>query len=161
MRPAVGITIALLALSFSASEIHAQLRAGQIDELDTLHFAVSLGVNLTGAHRTPSGARWRELSPGTGTASGAEYMATIRLSMFTVTGRVVGKDSVVTFTVPVGGGELMPGMDEALIGMRVGARRQVVLPRAAQGMAGEDGMPGVPVGGAVVVNVELLAIGNP
>lgn len=81
--------------------------------------------------------------------------------MFTVNGRVVGKDSLVTFTVPVGAGELMPRMDEAMIGMRVGARRQVVLPRAAQGMAGEDGMPGVPVGGAVVVNVELLAIGNP
>ncbi len=160
MRVARGIILAVLAVLSTAPAIHGQASPAPSDGLDTVRFAPGLGVDLSISQRTPSGARWREVVVGTGNAPGAVYFGTIRLSMFTNEGAVVGRDSVVTFTVKIGYDILMPGMDEAMVGMRVGARRQIVLPLSAQGDAGQDGMPGVPRGSPLVVNVELLRISD-
>lgn len=160
MRVAPGIIVALLAVLSIAREVDGQASPMSSDGLDSVRFAASLGVDLSASQRTPSGARWRELVVGTGNAPGAVYFGTVRLSMFTPEGGRVGADSVDSFTVKIGYSILMPGIDEAMVGMRVGTRRQIVLPLSAQGNAGQEGMPGVPRGSPLVINVELLRISD-
>jgi len=67
------------------------------------------------------------------------------------------------FTVGVGG--VIPGWDQGLIGMRVGGRRQLVIPASlAYGAQARPGTPpnvGIPANSALIFDIDLLSAQAP
>jgi peptidylprolyl isomerase len=61
-----------------------------------------------------------------------------------------------TIDVPLGEGQVIPGWDEGIVGMKVGGRRELIIP---PGMAyGAQGRPGIKPNETLVFVVDLLAI---
>ena len=61
------------------------------------------------------------------------------------------------FDFPLGGGQVIPGWDEGLVGMKVGGRRQLVIPPdLAYGPQGQP--PDIPPDSTLVFVIDLVAI---
>ncbi|MDQ4108644.1 MAG: FKBP-type peptidyl-prolyl cis-trans isomerase [Actinomycetota bacterium] len=64
------------------------------------------------------------------------------------------------FTFPLGGGQVIQGWDEGIVGMKVGGRRTLMI---CSDMAyGDEGYPGaIPGGATLTFDVELLKVRSP
>lgn len=61
------------------------------------------------------------------------------------------------FVLTLGNGEVIPGWEIGLLGMKVGEKRQLTIP--SELAYGESGFPGlIPAGATLIFDVELLAI---
>lgn len=120
-------------------------------------FASSLGVNLAASTRTPNGAYYRDITVGTGAlvANGQDLDAryTGWLSNGVQFDSNATSGAVLTFTL--GARDVIDGWDETIPGMRVGGRRQLIIPAyLAYGPIGSGPIPGNAV---IVFNVEIVA----
>ncbi|MDM4768402.1 FKBP-type peptidyl-prolyl cis-trans isomerase [Pelomonas sp. SE-A7] len=61
------------------------------------------------------------------------------------------------FEFPFGMGQVIAGWDQGLVGMKVGGKRQLIIP-ASLGYGSNGFPPSIPGGAALVFDVELLAI---
>ena len=157
MRRLRGRVITLGFLCAIATQLEAQsVDTTSLSGLDTVRFSPTLGVDLARSQRTVSGAVWRDLVVGGGADAYAGRLVSIRFALVRPDGVRIGSDSLSTFQFSLGDGIAMPGLDDAVRGMSVGGRRQMILPPQAQGDAGKEGIPGVPVGTSLVFTVELL-----
>jgi FKBP-type peptidyl-prolyl cis-trans isomerase len=63
------------------------------------------------------------------------------------------------FDFPLGGGRVIPGWDEGVLGMRVGGLRKLIIP-AALGYGAQGAGDKIPPNATLIFTIELLAI-NP
>lgn len=121
-----------------------------------------LNVDLSAMTVTETGLRYRDIVVGDGAEAAQGHSVVTRYTGWLPSG--VQFDSGVY--PPPGGGQLIlgtgaviPGWDQGLVGMRVGGKRQLVVPpELGYGSAGAGGV--IPPGATLVFEVELLSTGN-
>ncbi|MHB1863633.1 MAG: FKBP-type peptidyl-prolyl cis-trans isomerase [Gemmatimonadaceae bacterium] len=116
-------------------------------------YAASLGVNLAAMTKTPDGLYYRDITIGTGALLAKDTTVNVNYSGYLPDGTLFDSGqntSLLTSTT-------VPGFREGLLGMRVGGRRQLVIP-SALGYGSVGNPPLIPRQSTLVFNVDLVAI---
>ncbi len=122
-------------------------------------FASSLGVDLDASMRTSSGLYYRDIVVGTGAVANLGTPVSVRYSGALANGTVFdsGGPSRVPFAFTVGSGTGIPGFEEGTLGMRVGGKRQVIIPPELGYGSTRNGP--IPANSILVFTLELLSAG--
>jgi FKBP-type peptidyl-prolyl cis-trans isomerase FkpA len=114
----------------------------------------------------PAGLQIVDLKPGEGAAIGAGQTAVVNYTGWlyeTAAADNKGKkfdsslDSGKPFSFSLGGGQVIKGWDQGVLGMKVGGQRRLTIP--AELAYGDNGAGGViPPGATLVFDVELVGI---
>jgi hypothetical protein len=93
-------------------------------------FDPSLGVSLAQSTKLPSGLYYRDITPGTGTALATGQTVGMRYVGAFANGNVFDSNPApkAVFTFQLGAGNVIKGWDQGLVGMKVGGRRQLIIP---------------------------------
>ena len=119
----------------------------------TENFASSLNVNVATMTKTPDGLYYRDIINGTGPALTKDTTVQVNYSAYLADGTLFDSGNGVSFQTNA----LVPGFREGLMGMRVGGRRQLVVP-SSLGYGATGSPPNVPRQATLVFVVDLLAI---
>lgn len=121
-----------------------RLDTGPAASIETTAFARSLEVDLTAMKTTASGLFYRDLTEGSGPEVRPGQLVSVHYLGSFPDGKPFDRNmgSDVPFRFRVGHGEVIPGWDEGVAGMRVGGRRQLILPgHLGYGAAGSGPIP--------------------
>jgi FKBP-type peptidyl-prolyl cis-trans isomerase len=123
--------------------------------LETQVFAPALDVHLAASTRTPNGVYYRDVVAGSGAQIATGQTVSVHYTLWLPDGTLLQSGD---FEFPSGAGRVIAGFDEGLIGAKVGASRQLVIPSAlGYGAKGTtDGS--VPPNANLVFVVKVLAI---
>jgi FKBP-type peptidyl-prolyl cis-trans isomerase FkpA len=104
-----------------------------------------------------------DLRVGTGAEAVAGRVATVSYSLWLYDANASQNKGQAyqpgTFSFTLGGNQVIPGFNQAVVGMRVGGQRRAVIPpNLAYGAAGAAGNPPIPGNATLVFEVELLNI---
>lgn len=93
-------------------------------------FAPSLGVDLAASTKLPSGLYYRDLTVGTGTTLASGQTVGMRYVGSFANGEVFDSnpEPKPIFSFRLGAGQVIKGWDLGLVGMKVGGRRQLIIP---------------------------------
>ncbi len=124
--------------------------------IESTTFAASLGVDLASSTKTPNGLYFRDLAEGTGATLAAGQSVGMRYTGAFADGKVFDANPAPKppFSFRLGGGEVIKGWDEGLVGMRVGGKRQLVIP--AELAYGPNDYGPIPGNSVLVFTVEAL-----
>jgi len=118
-----------------------------------------IGQRYPNATVAPSGLRWVIDRPGTGPRPTAGRNAVVNITGRVLNGRYFANSNLSggSETFPVGVGRIIPGLDEAIMGMNTGEIRTVIVPPELA--FGERGMgENVPPNSFVVFVIELVRL---
>lgn len=107
-------------------------------------FDASLGVDLAHSTKLPSGLYYRDITVGTGTTLASGQRVGVQYSGALANGQVFGSQAAPTppLSFVLGSGQVIAGWDQGLPGMKVGGRRQLVIPpELAYGSSGRGPIP--------------------
>jgi peptidylprolyl isomerase len=131
---------------------------GAAPEISRTTFAPSLGVDLTAMRQTPRRVWIRDLRIGTGAQVGAGAQVAIHYVGALPDGKQFDANGPAEqpFVFRINAGEVVPGFDEGVLGMRVGGRRQVIIPPAlGYGAQGNGPVPGNAI---LVFTIDLVRV---
>jgi FKBP-type peptidyl-prolyl cis-trans isomerase FkpA len=125
--------------------------------IENTDFASSLGVDLSAMTKTGSGLYYRDLAVGTGALAQSGRSVGVYYRGWFPNGtqfdsRVTGQ---APFSFTLGTGQVISGWDEGVQGMRVGGRRQLVVPPSL-GYGPVDYGP-IPGNSILVFEVQLVS----
>lgn len=116
-------------------------------------FAPSLNVNLAAMTKTADGLYYRDITVGAGAAVTKDTTVHVNYSGYLTDGTLFDSGTGTSFATAA----VVPGFREGIMGMRVGGRRQLVIPSAlGYGEAGSP--PNIPRQATLVFTVELVSI---
>ncbi len=112
----------------------------------TSSFAAALNVSIATMTKTPSGLYFKDLATGSGATASAGYTVRVEYSGWLVNGvqfdTSVGKTPAY-FEFLLNAGKVIKGWDEGVQGMKVGGKRQLVIPPdLGYGASGSGTIPG-------------------
>jgi FKBP-type peptidyl-prolyl cis-trans isomerase len=126
----------------------------------TATFAAALNVDIKSMTRTADSLYYKDLTVGTGATAAAGYTARVTYTGWLINGvKFDGSDLhapnyYLEFLVNTGG--VIKGWDEGVQGMKVGGKRQLVVPpQLGYGSSGSGGIPGNAI---LVFEVTLLKV---
>jgi len=125
-------------------------------------FAPELGIDLEAMTETPSGLYYLDVVVGAGAIAAAGATATVHYEGWLADGTKFdsSRDRGQPFAFVVGVGDVIPGWDEGVSGMRVGGTRRLVIPpHLAYGERGAGGV--IPPNATLVFDIELLDVQTP
>lgn len=111
------------------------------------------------------GLQWTDVKVGSGAAAESGKLLTVRYTLWLGDGTRIDSsgDHGHPFTFTLGKGEVIKGLDEGVVGMRVGGIRWLTVPPdLAYGAGGEvnPNGPGIPPISTLVFVIELLSVGS-
>lgn len=146
----------VFALPLVACGDDADTTAPSSATIETTTFGSSLGIDITAAGwtKTPSGLYYRTLASAAGSAATVTngQRVSVRYTGWLANGTQFESS---TYTFNVGRGEAIAGWDQGIVGMRVGERRQLVIPPSLGYGARANGP--IPANSILVFNVEVLS----
>jgi len=105
-----------------------------VDAVPTIEgttFADSLDVNLAASTKTVDGMYYRDLTAGSGAAVAAGQTLSVHYTGWLVNGTQFDSNTgLAAFSFKLGAGQVIPGWDEGMSGVRVGSTRQLIIPPA-------------------------------
>ncbi|MDP6038493.1 MAG: FKBP-type peptidyl-prolyl cis-trans isomerase [Candidatus Latescibacteria bacterium] len=108
---------------------------------------------------TSSGLKYFDLTVGNGTVATSGNVVTAHYDGWLQNGQKFDSshDRGQPFVFPLGSGAVIPGWDEGVAGMRIGSKRQLVIPSSlAYGATGAP--PAIPPNATLIFEVEVLAV---
>jgi FKBP-type peptidyl-prolyl cis-trans isomerase len=119
-------------------------------------------TKVTGAGTTTkSGLQYWDIKVGTGDAAVSGKPVRVHYTGWLTDGKKFDSsvDHGQPFTFKLGAGEVIPGWDEGVSGMKVGGKRQLKIPASlGYGARGAGGV--IPPNATLIFDVELLAVGK-
>ena len=133
----------------------AAVPGGPVDSvLESTRYAPTLAVDLKAMTRSASGLYYRDLLVGSGAPATADRLLSVHYEGRLADGTLFDSGS---YAFTPSARRVIQGWAEGLIGMRVGGRRQLVIPPdLGYGMMGSP--PAVPGSAVLVFTVDLLSI---
>ena len=127
-------------------------------DIENTNFAPALGVDLGASTRDPSGLWYRDLTVGGGATVAADtgISVTVRYTGYLRNGVQFDTGTLPPFVT--GAGTVVRGFDLGVRGMRVGGRRQLIIPPSLG--YGDSQSGSIPPNSILVFVVDLLSI-NP
>ena len=109
------------------------------DTIETAKFDASLNVDLATSMKLPSGLYYRDLVVGTGAAVTDGMDAAVGYVLWTTDGQQVeASPAGEPYTFRVGARAVIAGWDVGIVGMKVGGKRQLIVPpELAYGSTGQ------------------------
>lgn len=126
--------------------------------IEQTKFAASTGVQLDQMTKKPSGLYVRDLVVGSGDVAMPNKTVEVHYVGELVDGREFDKNEAgdTPLDFALGRGQVIPGWDEGVAGMRVGGKRQLVIPPELA--YGPEGIGPIPGNAVLVFTVELVAV---
>jgi peptidylprolyl isomerase len=116
-------------------------------------------VNASDYVTTDSGLKYYDLQAGDGAAAEAGKQVSVHYTGWLTDGTKFDSsiDRGEPFSFVLGAGNVIPGWDEGVVGMKVGGKRQLVIPpQLAYGESGAGGV--IPPNATLIFEVELLSV---
>jgi FKBP-type peptidyl-prolyl cis-trans isomerase len=131
--------------------------ASTAPDLSAITYAPALGIDVAAMSRSPRGVLYRDLTSGTGDPVGAGKLVAIHYVGTLPDGTQFDANgpSDPPYEFRLGAGEVVPGFDEAVTGMKVGGKRQVVIPPAL-GYGAQANGP-IPANSVLVFTIDLVS----
>jgi FKBP-type peptidyl-prolyl cis-trans isomerase len=155
------LSAALLPLAFTAclsgSDYNSSITAPSVP-IEQTTFASALNVDLSQSTKTASGMYIRDLTVGTDPVATSTSTVSTYYEGFLATGYRFGYNLSPSdpYVVKIGAKEVIPGWEEGLVGMKVGGKRQLVIPPELA--YGPYGSGPIPSNAVIVFNVEVVAV---
>jgi FKBP-type peptidyl-prolyl cis-trans isomerase FkpA len=126
-------------------------------KIESTTFAPSLGVDLAASTRTPSGLYIRDIVEGKGATIATGQTVAMRYVGSFANGEVFDSNPAPkpVFSFQLGAGRVIQGWDEGLVGMKVGGKRQLVIPSTLA--YGPNDYGPIPGGSVLVFTVEAVS----
>ena len=126
-----------------------------------LTFSLGVGGSMAESNQevtTPSGLKYVDQVVGTGEAAVAGKTVNVHYTGWLENGKKFDSsvDRGQPFSFPLGAGRVIKGWDEGVQGMKVGEKRQLVIP--AKLAYGERSVGPIPANSTLVFDVDLLRI---
>ena len=159
MKP-THVLRSLLALT-AAAATSATACSGSSDgplapNIETTTFAATLGVNIAGSTKTSTGLYYRDITVGSGAAVTSGMALTVRYTGWLPNGTQfdANQSPATPFAFTVGVGQVIAGWDQGFVGMKVGGRRQLVIPPSLG--YGSQSAGSIPANSILVFTVDVL-----
>jgi len=124
--------------------------------IESATFAPALNVNLSASTKLPSGLYYRELAPGTGPEVKAGQQVAASYTGWLTNGTQFDSNAGgAPFSFRVGAHQVIEGWDEGVVGMKVGGKRQLIIPPALG--YGPAGSGPIPPNAILVFTVEVVS----
>ena len=95
------------------------------ETIEDAEFASSLGINLAAMTRTASGLYYEDITVGAGEAAASGRSTRVGYAGWLTDGTEFDRGE---FEFQLGTGQVVPGFDEGVTGMRVGGTRRLIIP---------------------------------
>lgn len=125
----------------------------------TSQYASALNVNIGTMLKTPSGLYYKDLTAGTGAVAAAGYTVRVQYAGYLVNGTQFDTSDGKTpnyYEFLLNAGKVIKGWDEGVQGMKVGGKRQLVIPPTLG--YGSSGSGSIPANAILVFEVSLIGV---
>lgn len=153
-----SLIAALLPLSFAACLSGTEPVTYPNVAIENTVFDPGLNVNLATSTKTSTGMYYRDITPGTGATVATGKTLTVSYKGQLATGAIFDQSTPAnpSFDFVYGSGQVIPGFDQGLVGMKVGGSRQLIIPPSLG--YGSAANVGIPPNSVLIFTVNLIAI---
>jgi peptidylprolyl isomerase len=148
--------VLLLVSPGCAREKPAPSNPPEASSIESTSFAPELQVDLPASTKSPSGLYYRDIDPGSGPAIAPGRQVSVFYTGWLANGRQFDSNAGGSpFSFRLGVHQVIEGWDQGVAGMRVGGKRQLIIPSTLG--YGPSGSGPIPPNAILVFTVEVIS----